>query len=182
MSQENELQLWVDEIAKVHLPRWDELPELDLYMDQVVTLVERYLNPLMNQSNEKMLTKSMVNNYVKLQLIPAPVRKQYSRRHLAFLIAITVLKQIVTIKEVKQGIMNQARVSGEKNAYNYFVEETERAIHVVATCLKESHDVPVHFQDVEESKLALKMAAVAFATKIAAEKLVEIQSRVVLHE
>ena len=66
MSQANALERWINEIAEIHLPRWDELPELDLYMDQVVTLVERYLNPLMSQSKEKLLTKSMVNNYVKL--------------------------------------------------------------------------------------------------------------------
>lgn len=176
MSQVKELESWVDEISQVHLPRWHELPELDLYMDQVVTLVERYLSPLMVQGTEKMLTKSMVNNYVKLQLIPAPVKKQYSRRHLAFLIAITVLKQVVTIKEVKQGIMNLAKVTGEKNAYNYFVEEQERAIHGVANSLMENHDIPIEFQDVDESKLALKMASMAFATKIAAERLVFIQS------
>ena len=176
MSQANALERCINEIAEIHLPRWDELPELDLYMDQVVTLVERYLNPLMSQSKEKLLTKSMVNNYVKLQLIPPPIRKQYSRKHLAYLIAITVLKQVVTIKEVKQGVVNLTKITGEKNAYNYFVQEQERAIHVVAASLSHRHEFCFDSQDIEESKLALKMASMAFATKIAAEKLVEYQS------
>lgn len=177
MNQDNGYKEWIMELERLHLPRWDELPELDLYMDQVVTLVERYLNPLLkSQGKEKLLTKSMVNNYVKLQLIPAPIKKQYSRKHLAYLIAITVLKQVVTIKEVRQGVLNLTMVVGEKNAYNYFVEEQEKAVHLVAASLAGQQSVPVEIENTDENKLALRMAAAAFAAKIAAEKLVEVQS------
>ena len=177
MAQSNEMQQWIDEMAKLALPRWDDLPELDLYMDQVVTLIERYLKPLLSENTEKMLTKSMVNNYVKLQLIPPPIKKQYSRRHLAFLIAITLLKQVVTIKEIKQGIENQANISGEKNAYNYLIEEQEKAIHAVAASLNTNENIVVDFKDVKKSQLALIMVAMAFAGKIATEKIVAIQGR-----
>lgn len=177
MSKNNTLEQWIDEISELHLPRWNELPQLDLYMDQVVTLIERYLRPLLNPSDEKVLTKSMVNNYVKLQMIPAPVKKQYSRKHLAYLIVITVLKQVVTIKEVKQGVMNLTEIVGEKNAYNYFIEEQEKALHLMAVSIREKKELPLNLEPVDENKLALRMAAMAFATKIAAEKLVVAQSK-----
>lgn len=173
MDLENGLQTWIDELRQIHLPRWDELPVLDLYMDQVVTLIERYLGALVSEENEKMLTKSMVNNYVKLQLIPPPVKRQYSRRHLAFLIVITLLKQIMPIKEVKDAILLQAKYSGEKEAYNYYIEEQEKAIHGLVSCLTREEIVELDFKELDENYFALKMATMAFAAKIAATKLID---------
>lgn len=175
MKHNEEMNEWCRQLEHLRLPRWNELPELDLYMDQVVTLIERHLGLFFADKQEKMLTKSMVNNYVKLQLIPAPVKKQYSRRHVALLIAITVLKQIVTIKEVKDGINNLAQVHGERWAYNYFCEEMENALKQVlrqarGEVLEEKHDV-IPFEE-----LPLKLAAQAVACKIVVEKTVLVQS------
>ena len=175
MKHNEEMNEWCRQLEHLHLPRWNELPELDLYMDQVVTLIERYLGLFFADKQEKMLTKSMVNNYVKLQLIPAPVKKQYSRRHVALLIAITILKQIVTIKEVKEGINNLARVHGEKWAYNYFCEEMENALkQVLRQARGEVSDAKSNAIPFEE--LPLKLATHAVACKIVVEKTVQIQS------
>ncbi len=176
MKRNEELIEWCSHMESLHLPRWNELPELDLYMDQVVTLIERYLGLLFIDKQEKMLTKSMVNNYVKLQLIPAPVKKQYSRRHVALLMAITVLKQVVTIKEVKDGITNLAKVHGEKWAYNYFCQEMEVALkRVLKQAAGEIPDEKLEVIPFEE--LPLKLAAQSVACKIVVEKTVQIQSR-----
>ena len=176
MKPNEEMNEWCAQLEKLHLPRWNELPELDLYMDQVVTLIERYLGLFFIDKQEKMLTKSMVNNYVKLQLIPAPVKKQYSRRHVAFLIAITVLKQIVTIKEVKDGITNLAKVHGEKWAYNYFCEEMEHAL--VRVCAQARGEVLNETaESIPYEELPLKMAAQAVACKLVVEKSIQVQSR-----
>ena len=179
MKHNEEMIEWCSQIESLHLPRWSELPVLDLYMDQVVTLIERYLGLFFIDKQEKMLTKSMVNNYVKLQLIPAPVKKQYSRRHVALLIAITVLKQVVTIKEVKDGITNLAKIHGEKWAYNYFCEEMELALKRVLKQAKgEMLDEKTETIPFEE--LPLKLCAQAVACKIVVEKTVQIQSRMPL--
>ena len=69
------------------LPRWDELPDLDLYMDQVLSLIHRYLGPE-ESPDGKGLTSSMVNHYVKMHIMPPPEKKKYNRIHLAYLIAI----------------------------------------------------------------------------------------------
>lgn len=61
--------------VSVHLPQWEELPDIDLYMDQVLNLVDRYLSPI----GVKPVTAAMINNYVKLNLIPKPIGKRYSR-------------------------------------------------------------------------------------------------------
>ena len=73
---EKSLQDWGQQLENVHLPRWHELPDIELYMDQVITLIEKYLSPLITLEKHTLLTSSMVNNYVKHGLIPAPVKKE----------------------------------------------------------------------------------------------------------
>ena len=74
------------------LPRWDELPDIELYMDQVITLMGKYFGWLSPQ-DESVLTSSMINNYVKIGIIPAPIKKKYSRTHLFRLIIILKREQ-----------------------------------------------------------------------------------------
>ena len=82
------------------LPRWQELPDLELYMDQVLSLTERYLG-MDTEHAGRGLTASMVNNYVKLGVMPAPVKKRYTRKHLAYLIMICALKEILPMAEIR---------------------------------------------------------------------------------
>ena len=86
-------------LSPLHLPRWKELPDLDIYMDQVLSLLSRYLRDLPGLE-EKGLTASMVNNYVKQGILPAPVGKRYNRMHLACLIIITILKSVLPIGSI----------------------------------------------------------------------------------
>ena len=69
-----------DEIENFHLPRWNELPNIDLYIDQLVSLLEQYLSNYIkndNEKDEKLITKAMINNYVKHNVIKAPINKKY---------------------------------------------------------------------------------------------------------
>lgn len=87
-------------IVKPAIPKWEDLPELDLYMDQVIALMEKYLSEPSTQES-KLITPSMINNYVKLGIMPAPVKKKYSREHLAYLVIICSLKQVMPISNIK---------------------------------------------------------------------------------
>lgn len=82
------------------LPKWDDLPEIDLYMDQVIALMEKYLTDS-SFPDAKLITPSMINNYVKHNIMPAPIKKKYSREHLAYLIIICSLKQVMPISNIK---------------------------------------------------------------------------------
>lgn len=82
------------------LPRWADLPDLDLYMDQVLELVRRSLKKPFS-GDEKELTSSMVNNYVKHKVMPPPVRKRYGREHLACLIMICLLKRALPLPAIR---------------------------------------------------------------------------------
>ena len=113
--------------SPLHLPRWNELPDLDIYMDQVLSLLSRYLRGLPGLE-EKGLTASMVNNYVKQGILPAPVGKRYNRTHLACLIIITILKSVLPIGSIGRLIaweLEGGRACGE--LYDRFCDTFESA-------------------------------------------------------
>ena len=84
------------------IPLWDGLPVIDLYMDQVIILLNRYLGVIKNNdSGEDTITKNMINNYVKMKAVPAPVRKKYSREHIACLLIVCIMKQVFNISMIK---------------------------------------------------------------------------------
>ncbi len=164
------LETWCDELRTFHIPKWDELPDFELYMDQVITYIEKHLKVLSSEQN-KLITQAMINNYVKLKLMPAPIKKRYAKKHLAFLIAITILKQVITISEIKDGIQYLFILHGEKKAYDFFCEEQERALQSVL-------QAPVQQQVQKQEPLehmAMRMAAISFANKIMAEKMISLQ-------
>ena len=71
---------WKRIISEADLPLWSDLPKLELYMDQVVMLLNEYLAYIYElNSDEKSVTSSMINNYVKMKIIPAPNKKKYSK-------------------------------------------------------------------------------------------------------
>ena len=66
------------EKISIHIPRWEELPNIDLYLDQVVTLLEEYLGNFITNKEDKIITKTMINNYVKHGIITPPENKKYA--------------------------------------------------------------------------------------------------------
>ena len=77
-----------EDIEKFHMPRWEELPEIDLYLDQVVTFIDKYLHDYLQYENDnkenKIVTKTMINNYVKQKVMDAPIQKKYNRNSLYY--------------------------------------------------------------------------------------------------
>ena len=113
-------------------PTWEELPELDLYLDQVLLYVNG-VNEQAFHSTDKPLTAAMVNNYVKHAHIPKPIKKKYNRVQIARLIVLTTLKPVFSIPDIIKTI--QLLVDGKDSAtlYNEFVNcmQEEKADTVV---------------------------------------------------
>ncbi len=170
---ETQLKDWAEYVGNFHLPRWEELPELELYMDQVIVFLEKSLVGLFGEKKHP-ITPAMVNNYVKLRLIPKPIKKKYSRTHLAYLIAITLLKELFPIAEIKVAIQMQTEREGSgEAAYNLFCTEIESAL-AAATAEMLGKEHPTAMPTQPENRL-LRMAARAFACRTAAAQ------EVVLH-
>lgn len=121
---------FVELIRTLRLARYAELPPIDLYMDQLLTYVEEHLRPLVS-ADEKLLTSSMVNNYVKQHVIPTPQRKRYTRDHIAYLIAICLLKRTFSISDIKRLLEAQAATHDANRAYDFFCTTIEESLRVL---------------------------------------------------
>lgn len=123
----------LEKILSFHCPRYEELPDLEIYMDQVLQLLDRYLSLLSDLNEERIMTKTMINNYVKHGIVRPPVKKKYTREHLAYLIVIGVLKQVYSMNEISLLIQFQMKAYPIERAYNYFCDELEQCIKAVIT-------------------------------------------------
>ncbi|MCR5784051.1 MAG: DUF1836 domain-containing protein [Eubacterium sp.] len=94
----NEIEKHIDSIS--YIPP-EDIPNIDLYMDQVTTFMEKYLSESKRHSEDKILTKTMINNYAKSHILPSPDKKKYSPEHLQVLIFIYYLKSFMSISDVQ---------------------------------------------------------------------------------
>lgn len=115
------LARWQNFMEVFSLPGWEELPDMDLYVDQVVTLVSRYLNLIPQDEKNPLITASSINNYVRLRVMPAPVRKRYGRRHLAYVLMICTLKQSMALTEIQKILPPDLDDEDTKQIYANFV-------------------------------------------------------------
>ncbi len=153
-------------LKEYKIPRYEELPDIELYMDQVVALLNKNFKLLSNE--ETFLTPSMINNYVKFGLIPAPNGKRYSRRHLCYMIALCFLKQILSMNEIKTIESQMISLSNELNAYNLLCTQLENAFQ---SCCNQTSN---NFETVPLEHLSLAYCAQAIANKLHAQKIIEI--------
>lgn len=121
------LSEWLDKLERFDLPDWDSLPQLDLYMDQVILLLTRYLSPLERYGEEKAITASIINNYVRMKVMPPPVKKRYSRVHLAYLIIICTLKQSLSISCIQRLLPEDRSEEAVRQFYDGFVRQYRRS-------------------------------------------------------
>ncbi len=95
----------LESLARIDYIKPEELPNIDLYMDQVTTFMDDRLSISKRHPEDKVLTKTMINNYAKNNLLPPPVKKKYSNEHLLALIFIYYFKNILSIGDI-QAILN----------------------------------------------------------------------------
>ena len=119
-------------IEKIHIPRWEELPNVDLYMDQILTFINSSLSEYINFSDDedknKILTKTMINNYVKNNILEPPVKKKYSKAQCAKLFVICILKQVFSMNEISSLINIALESTDISHAYNSFCSLFEEAV------------------------------------------------------
>lgn len=105
-------------------PRYEELPDISLYLDQVLTTVNQALAPLACEA----VTGAVISNYVKNGAVPPPEKKKYRRDHLVYILVITILKKIFTIQQVARFFEIQQKTYPLPVAYNFFCSELENAL------------------------------------------------------
>lgn len=160
------------------LPRWDDLPDIDLYMDQVITLLNKYV-VYFSPDNENYLTSSMINNYVKQGIIPSPVKKKYSKIHLSRLLIICALKSVLSISDISELINHLLTSNTDKQVHDFFVSHYERTFDKSLKILREYTRRVASAEDFDTilSMTALHAASTSCAGKFLAVNTIKEQKR-----
>lgn len=100
-KREEQIRAIIEGLKRTDYIKPNELPNIDLYMDQVTTFMDKHLESSKRYSEDKLLTKTMINNYTKNNLLPSPEKKKYTKDHMYLLIYIYYMKNILTISDIK---------------------------------------------------------------------------------
>ena len=151
---------------------WDEMPDLELYMDQVITYLKRQLAPFQDLSAENLITPSIINNYVKAGFVPRPERKKYARAHLASLTMACTLKRVLPIESVKR-LIERGGAALDAQRYDQFQSAQREAFLEEAQLLEQlKADWPSDTQSLY--RLATHFALRAGADRLIADRIMAI--------
>ena len=144
---------------------WGDLPDISLYMDQVISYMPRQL---INFKEDEQLTSAMVNNYIKDGLVPRADGKRYSPVHLGYLTAVCAMKKVLSVKDMR-AMLDSVPDSKEPQAiYNYFCRALDTALSEAAANLDENipeEDLP---------QLALSLGLRSYANQLACARVLDI--------
>ena len=101
INQQDILNSILESLDRIDYIKPKEIPNIDLYMDQVTTFMEEHLSSSKRYPEDKILTKTMINNYAKNRLLPSPDKKKYSKEHMLLLIYIYYYKSILSIGDIQ---------------------------------------------------------------------------------
>ena len=161
-------------LNKINLIDANDIPNIDLYMDQVTTFMESHLGNLKRSPDDKVLTKTMINNYAKNHLLPSPDKKKYSRNHMILLTFIYYFKNVLPINDIKtlmSGITEKNFAAGSKpelveiyrEVIRYQPEIMERAnLDVVENLAEDSFAKVNKNEEKEELKLFTLLCLLSF--------------------
>jgi hypothetical protein len=122
-------------------PAWSDFTEIELYMDQVIGVMEKFLLPFF-PDEEKCITSTMINNYVKQKILPPPQNKRYSRSHLANLFMICILKRFMQLSDISVLLWKIREKRSEEEAYMLFREELIGSLEAVFEGKGREGDMP----------------------------------------
>ena len=152
---------WARQGQEAAPPAWEELPGIPLYMDQVILYLGESLE-LFQREGSSLLTSSMINNYVKTGLIPHPEKKKYTKEHLAGLMAVCMLKQVLPIQDIK------TLFSGGMDPHTYALFRQAHTEALAETC-RSLEETCASGADLKQA--ALLLAAEANAKRAAAQRI-----------
>lgn len=172
------LRRWEKYIDEFTLPTWDELPDFELYMDQMISLTTRFLDLFPHSAgSDPLVTPSTINNYVRMKVMPAPVKKKYTRVHLAYLIIICTLKQSLSISVVSRIIPMNIPEDDVRRIYDDFVRRHRKLCDLCAVQLSELAEKaadPAGGEEVVEH-IVVESAIYSHLYKLLTEKIVALQ-------
>lgn len=173
----NEILEYIDKLEDFSIPGYKELPSIPLFMEQIVGYIDEILEPL-SPSSDQAITPFMINNYVKAKIIDAPVKKKYNKDQIGHLIAISLLKNVASMKNIAALISIDARNSSQnKNNEGLYTDCKEIEDENIKIKSKEVKEELLRIKEIDDSEdelmylssLALKLYLDAAVHKIFAD-------------
>ena len=152
-----------DSFRSFRLPRYEEIPDSGMYLEQTAKYICEFLYPVLGNA----ITTSMISNYVKKDLIDNPVKKQYNREQIAYLIFIAIAKNVMSLDGLINFIALQKRTYSLQTAYNYFCDQFEATLFFTAEV---NDTMDIVGEDTADEKKLLFSCIVAVTQKIYLEK------------
>ena len=174
MEFEKQLEEWM----KLDYVLPEDLPNIELYMDQVTTFLEEQLKNTKRFEEDKIFTKTMINNYTKNHLLPPSNKKKYSRNHMILLIYIYYLKNFLSISDIKNlldPLNEHFDDQDSKNSFYKIYNEIFKLEHDHNTTIRDSiadvfHKSEATFAELKESKEKEQLQQFAFITLLGYDK------------
>lgn len=142
-------------VSEFRLPRYSEIPDVGLYLEQTTKYINSYLEPIGFE-----ITSAMIKNYVKKGLLKNPEQKQYYADHIAHLIAVSVLKNVIPLENIAMLFQYQQKVYTDKVAYDYFCNKLESMLFYQFG-IKDSVDIIGTTDSIEKNMLRSAIVAVS---------------------
>ncbi len=154
----------IKEIYEFECPMWIDLPEEPLFNQEAVNYINQTLKPIIREEN--FITTTMVQNYIKLGFLPRPAGRKYKRIHIAYLIVISIYKQILNIKEVRKGVELQLTLMDLEKAYNLFSKSLNKAIRDTFESIHKNKTVEIQSIKAPPQRAGVDVIAYSFSFRL----------------
>ena len=172
------LRRWETYLNQYSLPKWEDIPDFGLYMEQVLLILKEYLDYMPPElKDEPFITAATINNYVRKKIMPEPVKKKYYRLHMAYLIMICSLKQSLSITTLKMLIPDNLSEAEFKAVYDSYVERHRLSTHYFVNQVRMAaagildHEITGELATGETCELIVSSAVISGFARLLAEKL-----------
>lgn len=170
------LRRWEKYLDNFKLPTWSEIPDIGLFMDQVITLLTQYLDYLPPELKEdNCITPAAINNYVRMKIMPEPRKKRYYRLHIAYLLMICTMKQSLSIALLRKIIPVGIPEEEFEPLYNAYVERHRHTAQYFSQQVAQAADPILHGHDAtpqDITNLIFMVSIISGFCQLLAEKLI----------
>lgn len=159
-NQKEMLNKLMEDLRGISYIKPQDVPNIELYMDQVTTFMDQHLESTKRYSEDKLLTKTMINNYTKNELLPSPVKKKYSKDHMLLLVFIYYLKNILSITDIQALLhpltemffLGKGEISLEEIYKEVFEMEQSQSVYVTKDMMHKATAAEQMFSELQDEE------------------------------
>ncbi len=173
-AREHAVEEYAGTLERMSAPEWTGLPDIGLYMDQVINYLTRLIEPYCALQGEQAITPSMINNYVKAKVIPRAEGKKYSQEHLALLLMIMTLKKSLSVQDIRTLLDERGGEATHRDQYERYRKVLDAVSKSVASEIRAELGA-LGGEHAEKLKdLALRFSLEAGIRSLAAERIIDL--------